>query len=50
MTQNDRVTMINPKYKIWNPKQKTGKIEFLSSNDQTSKQNKFWYLDLEFRN
>jgi hypothetical protein len=34
--------MINPKHKIRNRKQ------YQSTNDQTLKQNEFWYLDLEF--
>ena len=35
--------MMNPKHKIRIPKQ------YQSTNDQTPKQNEFWYLDLEFR-
>jgi hypothetical protein len=32
----------NPKHKIRNPKQ------YQTINDQKSKQNEFWYLNLEF--
>ena len=34
--------MTNPKHEILNPKQ------YQSTNDQNSKQNEFWYLNLEF--
>jgi hypothetical protein len=41
--QNDKAKfMINPKHEIRNSKQ------IQSPNDQNSKQNEFWYLNLEF--
>jgi len=43
-----RQIMANPKHEIRIPEQKKGKIEFLSSNGQNSKQSDFWYLNLEF--
>jgi len=35
--------VINPKHEIINTKQ------YQSTNDKISKQNEFWYLNLEFR-
>jgi len=45
--------MIGPKREIRNAKQKKGRIQFLSSNDQNPRRNEFWCLEsrvcLEFR-
>ncbi len=42
--QSDKAKiMVNPKHEILNSKQTQ------STNDQNSKQNKFWYLNLEIR-
>jgi hypothetical protein len=46
--QNDKPKVANPKHEIRNPKQKKGKIQLLSSNDQNRKRNGFLHLDLEF--
>jgi hypothetical protein len=40
--QNDTSKMTNPKHKIRDPKQ------CQNTNDQNSKRNEFWYLNLEF--
>jgi len=39
--QNANSKITNPKHEIRNPKQKKGRIQFLSTNDQSPKQMSF---------